>query len=82
MKSQRLTELRRQIWDDRYILLQPDSVLQDQLDRFADLIVQDCVDTLARTEKMATWLGQTEKAEIIKEVTDKFKEQFYSSKGS
>jgi hypothetical protein len=82
MKSQRLTELRRQIWDDRYILLQPDSVLQDQLDRFADLIVQDCVDTLTRSEKMATRLGQTEKAEIIQEVTDHFKEQFYSTKNT
>jgi predicted glycosyltransferase len=76
MKSQQLTELRRQVWDDKFILFQPDTVLQDQLDRFAELIIGDVLDTFARAEKMATRLGQTDKAEAIHEVMDKFKERY------
>lgn len=80
MKSQRLTELRRQIWDDRFMLLQPDQVLQDQLDQFSELIINDVLDIFARAEKMANLIGDTDKVTTIKELSDKFKEKFCSSK--
>ncbi len=76
MKSQRLTELRRQIWDDKYMLTQGDTILQGQLDQFAELIINDVLDTLSRAEKISTSLGQTEKVAGIQEITAKFKEKY------
>jgi hypothetical protein len=76
MKSQRLTELRKQIWDDKYMLTQGDTILQGQLGQFAELIINDVLDTFARAEKMATLLGQPEKVSSIQEITAKFKEKY------
>ncbi len=76
MKSQRLTELRRQIWDDRQMMIQPDSILQEQLDRFAELIIEDCLDLLTRSEKVATQIGQTERSEALRELIARFKEKY------
>jgi hypothetical protein len=76
MKSQRLTELRKQIWDDKYMLTQGDTILQGQLDQFAELIINDVLDTFVRAERVATSLGQTEKVTSIQEITAKFKEKY------
>lgn len=76
MKSQRLTEIRKQVWDDKFLLLQPDPVLQEQLDRFAELIIEACLETFTTAEKWAIKLDQKERAETIQELSEKFKEKF------
>jgi hypothetical protein len=58
------------------MLTQGDTILQGQLDQFAELIINDVLDTLSRAEKISTSLGQTEKVTGIQEITAKFKEKY------
>lgn len=76
MKSQHLTALRRKIWDDKFILRQPDSVLTDQVDQFAELIIQDCLQTFEEAERWAAKMGNPDKAIAIRDLADQFSNKY------
>jgi hypothetical protein len=63
------------------MLTQGDTILQGQLDQFAELIINDVLDTFTRAEKMALLIGDNQKITHIQELMTKFKEKYNIDSG-